>query len=183
VANGSSNPDGRHPDPRFSRVMKRTRIFEAFPTVGFKMTFLFDYGDNWQFRIEAIGQYRKEPGANIEGFSKALERRPISARARRARKRRFGGLTFLLNMRPTNMAQCVERPTTSCAGQRLPVQWRHAGTGRHRTCGLYGPHSLFAGPSGRARRQAVPRCCYFSARYFRQASRAGSRADGCCGVA
>ena len=42
--------------------VKRTRIVEAFPTVGAKMTFLFDYGDNWQFRIEAIGQNRKEPG-------------------------------------------------------------------------------------------------------------------------
>jgi len=45
-----------------ARSVKRTRIVEAFPTVGAKMTFLFDYGDNWQFRIEAIGQNRKEPG-------------------------------------------------------------------------------------------------------------------------
>ena len=41
--------------------MKRTRIVEAFPTIGAKI--LFDYGDNWQFRIEAIGQNLKEPGA------------------------------------------------------------------------------------------------------------------------
>ena len=46
-----------------ARSVKRTRILEAFPTVGAKMTFLFDYGDNWQFRIEAIGQNRKERGA------------------------------------------------------------------------------------------------------------------------
>ncbi len=45
-----------------ARSVKRTRIVEAFPTVGAKMTFLFDYGDNWQFRIEVIGQNRKEPG-------------------------------------------------------------------------------------------------------------------------
>ena len=38
-----------------ARSVKRTRIVEAFPTVGAKMTFVFDYGDNWQFRIEAIG--------------------------------------------------------------------------------------------------------------------------------
>ena len=45
-----------------ARSVKRTRIVEAFPTVGAKMTFLFDYGDSWRFRIEAIGQNRKEPG-------------------------------------------------------------------------------------------------------------------------
>ena len=46
-----------------ARSVKRTRIAEAFPAVGVKMTFLFDYGDDWQFRIEAIGQNHKEPGA------------------------------------------------------------------------------------------------------------------------
>ena len=45
-----------------ARSVKRTRIAEAFATVGTKMTFLFDYGDSWQFRIEAIGRNRKEPG-------------------------------------------------------------------------------------------------------------------------
>jgi hypothetical protein len=39
-----------------ARSVKRTRIVEAFPTIGAKMTFLFDYGDNWQFRIEATDQ-------------------------------------------------------------------------------------------------------------------------------
>lgn len=63
---------------REARSVKRTRIVEAFPMVGAKMTFLFDYGDNWQFRIEAIGQNRKEPGGNIQGFSKPSERRPSS---------------------------------------------------------------------------------------------------------
>jgi Plasmid pRiA4b ORF-3-like protein len=33
-----------------ARSVKRTRIVDAFPTVGAKMTFLFDYGDNWQSR-------------------------------------------------------------------------------------------------------------------------------------
>jgi hypothetical protein len=65
-----------------ARSVKRTRIVEAFPTVGAKMTFLFDYGDNWQFRIEAIGQNRKKPGANIQDFSKPLERRPSSTPTR-----------------------------------------------------------------------------------------------------
>lgn len=45
-----------------ARSVKRTRIVDAFPMVGAKMTFLFDYGDNWQFRIEATGRNSKEPG-------------------------------------------------------------------------------------------------------------------------
>jgi Plasmid pRiA4b ORF-3-like protein len=56
--------------------VKRTRIVEAFPTVGAKMTFLFDYGDNWQFRIEAIGQNRKEPGAKYPRLLKTLGESP-----------------------------------------------------------------------------------------------------------
>jgi hypothetical protein len=45
-----------------ARSVKRTRIAEAFPAVGTKMTFHFDYGDDWQFRVEAIGQNRTERG-------------------------------------------------------------------------------------------------------------------------
>src|ERR1700694_3029516 len=42
--------------------VKRARIVDAFPAVGDKMTFLFDYGDNWQFRVEVIGRGQKEQG-------------------------------------------------------------------------------------------------------------------------
>ena len=42
------------------------------------MTFLFDYGDNWQFRIEAIGQNRKEPGGKYPRLLKTIGRRPSS---------------------------------------------------------------------------------------------------------
>lgn len=37
--------------------VKKTKISEAFPTVGHKMIFLFDYGDEWLFRVslKAIG--------------------------------------------------------------------------------------------------------------------------------
>jgi hypothetical protein len=41
------------------------------------MTFLFDYGDNWQFRIEAIGQNRKEPGAKYPRLLKTLGEAPV----------------------------------------------------------------------------------------------------------
>lgn len=43
------------------RSVKRTRIADAFPTIGVAMTFLFDYGDDWHFRIEVIGRGRKAP--------------------------------------------------------------------------------------------------------------------------
>ena len=59
-----------------ARSVKRTRIVEAFPTVGAKMTFLFDYGDNWQFRIEVIGQNRKEPGVIYPRLLKAIGAAP-----------------------------------------------------------------------------------------------------------
>jgi hypothetical protein len=51
-------------------------VVEAFPTVGAKMTFLFDYGDNWQFRIEAIGQNRKEPGGKYPRLLKTIGEAP-----------------------------------------------------------------------------------------------------------
>ena len=41
--------------------VKQTRIGDAFPEIGAKMTFLFDYGDEWKFRIEVIDRRRKEP--------------------------------------------------------------------------------------------------------------------------
>ena len=44
--------------------------------VGAKMTFLFDYGDNWQFRIEAIGQNRKEPGGKYPRLLKTIGEAP-----------------------------------------------------------------------------------------------------------
>ena len=59
-----------------ARSVKRTRIVEAFPTVGAKMTFLFDYGDHWEFRIEALGQNRKEPGGKYPRLLKTIGEAP-----------------------------------------------------------------------------------------------------------
>ena len=55
-----------------ARRVKRTRIVEAFPTVGTRMIFLFDYGDNWQFQIEAVGQNPKEPKVKYPRLLKAI---------------------------------------------------------------------------------------------------------------
>lgn len=43
-----------------ARSVKRTRIVEAFPSVGTKMRFLFDYGDEWQFLVELVKRKPKE---------------------------------------------------------------------------------------------------------------------------
>lgn len=40
-----------------------TKVAEAFPKVRSKMLFLFDYGDEWRFKIEAIGMGEKVPKA------------------------------------------------------------------------------------------------------------------------
>jgi len=63
-----------------ARSVKRSRIVDAFPKVGDKMTFLFDYGDNWEFKVEVIGRSRKEAGVSyprrIKTVGKAPEQYP-----------------------------------------------------------------------------------------------------------
>ena len=49
---------GRHSK---SGSVKRTTVAQAFPEVGSKMLFLFDYGDHWEFRVEVIGFGEKAP--------------------------------------------------------------------------------------------------------------------------
>src|SRR6266478_473621 len=56
--------------------VRRTRIPEAFPEIGQKMTFLFDYGDNWQFRVELIGQGIKERGVKYPRVCKTVGQAP-----------------------------------------------------------------------------------------------------------
>jgi hypothetical protein len=43
-----------------ARSVKRTRIIKAFPSVGTKMRFLFDYGDEWEFLVELVERKPKE---------------------------------------------------------------------------------------------------------------------------
>ena len=48
-----------------ARSVKRTRVVEAFPSVGTKMRFLFDYGDGWEFLIELVKRKPKEPKVKL----------------------------------------------------------------------------------------------------------------------
>lgn len=42
--------------------VKKTTVGEAFPDLGHAMTFLFDYGDEWLFRVEVVGFGKTVPG-------------------------------------------------------------------------------------------------------------------------
>jgi Plasmid pRiA4b ORF-3-like protein len=46
-----------------AKSVKRTKVAQAFPDVGSKMLFLFDYGDEWRFKVEVIGLGEKVPKA------------------------------------------------------------------------------------------------------------------------
>ena len=48
---------------QLNRGVRRTELSAAFPEVGKTMLFLFDYGDEWRFKVELIGLGRKEPNA------------------------------------------------------------------------------------------------------------------------
>ena len=48
-----------------ARSVKRTRVIKAFPSVGTKMRFLFDYGDEWEFLVELVKRKPKEPQVKL----------------------------------------------------------------------------------------------------------------------
>jgi hypothetical protein len=48
-----------------ARSVKRTRVVEAFPSVGTKMRLLFDYGDGWEFLVELLKRKPKEPKVKL----------------------------------------------------------------------------------------------------------------------
>ena len=48
-----------------ARSVKRTRIIKAFPSVGTKMRFLFDYGDEWEFLVELVERKPKDPKGKL----------------------------------------------------------------------------------------------------------------------
>jgi hypothetical protein len=55
-----------------SKSVKRTKIEQAFRTVGSKMTFLFDYGDEWHFKVEVIGIGKPEAKARYPRVVKTV---------------------------------------------------------------------------------------------------------------
>lgn len=53
--------DSGDADPGVGSV-KKTAVSKAFPKVGKKMLFLFDYGDGWRFTLELVKLGEKEAG-------------------------------------------------------------------------------------------------------------------------
>ena len=58
------------------RSVRRTKLGIAFPKLGKKMLFLFDYGDGWQFKVELIGLGQKKPGASFPRVVKQVGQAP-----------------------------------------------------------------------------------------------------------
>jgi Plasmid pRiA4b ORF-3-like protein len=48
-----------------ARSVQRTRVVDAFPKVGSKMRFLFDYGDGWEFLVQLVKRKPKEPKVKL----------------------------------------------------------------------------------------------------------------------
>jgi hypothetical protein len=59
-----------------ARSVKRTTIAQAFPALGVKMQFLFDYGDEWRFQVEVIGFEEKVPKAQYPKILKTVGKAP-----------------------------------------------------------------------------------------------------------
>ena len=59
-----------------ARSVKRTRIIKAFPSVGTKMRFLFDYGDEWVFLVELVGRKPKETKVRLPRLLLAAGKAP-----------------------------------------------------------------------------------------------------------
>jgi hypothetical protein len=56
--------------------VKRTKVAQAFPNVGSGMLFLFDYGDEWRFKVEVIGLGEKVPKARYPKVIKSVGTAP-----------------------------------------------------------------------------------------------------------
>ncbi len=63
-------------DSGSSRSVKRTKVEQALARVGAKMTFLFDYGDEWKFKVEVIGISKPEPKSRYPRTIKAVGAAP-----------------------------------------------------------------------------------------------------------
>jgi Plasmid pRiA4b ORF-3-like protein len=56
--------------------VKRTKVAQAVPDVGSRMLFLFDYGDEWRFKVEVIGLGEKVPKARYPKVIKSIGTAP-----------------------------------------------------------------------------------------------------------
>ena len=65
-----------------ARSVKKTKIVDVFPEPGAKMTFLFDYGDDWQFKVEMLGEGQKDLSVKYPKLLKSAGKAPEHIRWR-----------------------------------------------------------------------------------------------------
>jgi hypothetical protein len=68
----ADNPDTRADISEGVRGVKKTRIETVFTTAGQKMLFLFDYGDEWNFRVTFKGTGPAQPGIEYPCILKSV---------------------------------------------------------------------------------------------------------------
>ena len=56
-----SDPGGSFVDFTGVFSVKKTKVSEAFPAIGHTLVFLFDYGDDWRFRVSLKETGTKQP--------------------------------------------------------------------------------------------------------------------------
>ncbi len=56
--------------------VKKTKVADAFPSVGHTMLFLFDYGDDWHFRVKLRATGTKVTKFDIRASLRPRARRP-----------------------------------------------------------------------------------------------------------
>jgi hypothetical protein len=59
-----------------ARSVKRSAVAQAFPAVGKKMLFLFDYGDEWHFTVELMALGEKVPKSHYPKIVASVGKAP-----------------------------------------------------------------------------------------------------------
>jgi hypothetical protein len=59
-----------------SRSVRDTTVADAFPRLGSKMLFLFDYGDEWRFRVEVVGRGEAAAGTAYPRVAASVGKAP-----------------------------------------------------------------------------------------------------------
>ena len=62
---------------REARSVKRTKVGDAFALVGSKMLFLFDYGDEWRFKVEVIAMGEAASGGRYPKKLSTVGKAPV----------------------------------------------------------------------------------------------------------
>ncbi len=68
--------EGMDIEPTGAGSVKKTKIGEIWRKIGEKMTFLFDYGDGWQFAVELTGFGEKDAKKKYPCVVKRVGRAP-----------------------------------------------------------------------------------------------------------